>query len=200
MLLSLPWFLLSFIHHCLSSPLTPTRHLLSHCTVHISISPSIASLHLTPPSKSCASPGLDADLWLRFLMLKNKNAPAISMPSMVMVDRMLYSGTLMWRRCRRTNVRSLGGSTPKNERRSDAEAHSDLRQSLNVSLKHNVALTVVLIGISSGLTGVFWTFSLSPVRLLSSLWPFKTCLFKSFPFNYKTVTLQQTYSHLRPIS
>lgn len=30
-----------------------------------------------------------ADLWLRFLMLKNRNAPAMNMPRMVMVERML---------------------------------------------------------------------------------------------------------------
>lgn len=59
----------------------------------------------------------NTDLWLRFLMLKNRKAPAMSMPSMVMVERMLYRGTLMWRLSRRTNVRSLGGSTPKRKRR-----------------------------------------------------------------------------------
>ncbi|TNN85804.1 hypothetical protein EYF80_004051 [Liparis tanakae] len=41
-------------------------------------------------SQSWASPILNADLWLRFLMLKNRKAPPMSMPSIVMVDRMLY--------------------------------------------------------------------------------------------------------------
>lgn len=45
--------------------------------------------HPAPPDPNPRFLPVLAHLWLRFLMLKKRKAPAMSMPRMVMVDRML---------------------------------------------------------------------------------------------------------------
>lgn len=51
-------------------------------------------------------------------MLKKRKALAMIMPRMVRADRMLYSGSEIFRSCSRMMVLSLGGSDPARSRRS----------------------------------------------------------------------------------
>jgi hypothetical protein len=51
-------------------------------------------------------------------MLKKRKALAMIMPRIVRADRMLYSGSEIFRSCSRMMVLSLGGSDPARSRRS----------------------------------------------------------------------------------
>lgn len=97
----------------------------------------------------------------------------------------------MWRRCRRTNVRSLGGSTPKKRRKWDfkdfnTKTCNSLFSWYNIDIDYLILQTI-------------WTISALTACFLSSL-DNSTCLFLIFSlFNHKIVTLQQTFSYLRAI-